>query len=472
MKLLISICLWIVIFFCLTGCNRLIQGAPAAAPTGVAVARGDTSAIVSWDVVPGVQYFVYWDNGSNVSIASCNSSPTCGAAAYVSSPFTISGLVNGTQYSVTVNGRTEGAKGGPGSPAVSFVPIQAGLSNTWLPGNPNPVGTFDLLGLTYGTIYGSAGISLGSGYVSVGKNSSLYYGIIDGYGTLNWTAIANPLPSTTLNGVANSGTIYVAVGSGGSILYSANYAETWTRLAATTTTTTTAATLPICAQFCDLNAVYSLNGFFIAAGQNGRIIYSSGGVNWTLQNSGTGYSTTGNTGYNFHSITYGNGVYVAVGDAGAILTSTNAADWVPATVSTPIPITDNLTGVTYGYVVSVSATTGVVTYKPTFVAVGAGGVLTGTFVGSALTWTPQTISSSQLTAVTFGTRTGGNATTQYTVAAEGQFVAVDNTGNVFTSPDGVTWTSQSQTLGSLNAIASGLYDYTAVGAGGLNMHSM
>jgi hypothetical protein len=469
MKLLTSSTIWIVIFFCLSGCNRLIQGAPAAAPTGVTVTKGDTSAIVSWNVVPGVQYFVYWDNGSNVSIDSCNSSPTCVAAAYVTSPFTISGLVNGTQYSVTVNGRTEGAKGGPGSPAVSFIPIQAGLSGTWVTGSA--LGN-TLNGLTYGSIYSSTGVSLGNGYVAAGANSALYYGIVDGTGTLNWTAIANPLPSNSLNGVANSGTTYVAVGAGGNLLYSPNYAETWTQLAATTTSTTTAATLPACSQYCDLNAIYSLNGFFIAAGQNGRILYSLGGLNWTLQNSGTGYSSTGNTGHNFHSITYGNGVYVAVGDTGAILTSTNAADWIPATVTSPT--TANLTGVTYGYVVSVSATSGAVTYSPTFVALGAGGVvLTGTFAGSVLTWTSQTIPlSPMLTAVTFGTRTGGNATNQYTIAAEGQFVAVDNTGNVFTSPDGVTWTSQSQTLGALNAIASGLYDYTAVGSNGQSVHSM
>lgn len=476
MKHLTSITIWIVIFFCLSGCNRLKQGAPQPAPTDVSVAWGDTSAIVNWTPQPGNQYFVYWDTGPNVTIDSCSTSPTCVAAYNVSPPFAITGLVDLTQYSVTVNARTEGAKGGPGSPAVSFIPKQAGLSGTWTTESSL---INDLYGLTYGTIVNSAGVNLGNGYVAVG-NGALDYGIINGNGTLTWTTIpGNPSPSATLKGVAYSAPVYVAVGLGGNILYSSNYAETWTQLTANpSTTTTTQAIFPPCTS-CDLHSIYSNHaGFFIAVGSSGSIVYSSGGVNWSAP---TNY--TPNPSYTLRSITYGSGSgygtniyggydYVAVGDSGALLTSLDANTWTDLTSTIT---TQSLSGVTYGNVITADATTGaLLTQTPTFVAIGSGGVvLTGTYNASGvLLWSQQSITLNTLTAITFGTRTGGNATTQYTVAAEGQFVAVDSTGNVFTSTDGVTWYNQNQSLGALNAIASGLYDYTAVGAAGLNVHSM
>jgi photosystem II stability/assembly factor-like uncharacterized protein len=125
----------------------------------------------------------------------------------------------------------------------------------------------------------------------------------------------------------------------------------------------------------------------------------------------------------------------------------------------------NLNGVTYGYVVS--SVTGLAT--PTFVAVGSNGTVI-TSVDNGVTWTPQTtqLSSTQLNAVTFGA---------LAVATDGQFVAVDSAANVFTSPDGLTWTNQILTSGSpLYAIvhgqlSTGSYAYSAVGAGGLNMES-
>ena len=481
MKLLTSSTIWIVVFFCLSGCNRLIQGAPQPAPTDVSVVNGDTSAIVNWTTQPGNQYFIYWDNGSNVTIDSCSSSPTCTAAAFVSPPFVITGLVDGQTYSVTVNARTEGAKGGPGSPPKLVSPQQAGASTTWSPGNPNPVGTYDLLGLTYGTyIFNSPVNNLGSGYVAVGANGALDYGIVGGNGILNWTPIlGNPLPSITLYGVAYSDPIYVAVGASGNILYSSDRANTWTQLAATTTTTTTAATLPACTlttpTACDLYSIYSNHaGFFIAAGANGRILYSSGsgGVNWSLP---TNLPAITN---NLRSITFGDVTYVAVGDSGALLTSPDANNWINLT--SPSITSANLTGVAYGYVTSISATTGVITQTPTFVAVGSGGeVLTGTYnTSGVLQWSPHPISlNPNLTAVTYGIRTGGNALTQNIIASEGQFIAADSVGNVYTSSDGVTWsTAQSLTAfggtQSINAIAAGPYDYTVVGAGGLNMNAL
>ena len=131
--------------------------------------------------------------------------------------------------------------------------------------------------------------------------------------------------------------------------------------------------------------------------------------------------------------------------------------------------------------ITADPTTGaLLSQTPTFVAVGEGGaVLTGTYNNvsgvSTLTWTSQTIAPyNNLTAVTFGTRSGGNSLTQYNVASYGQFVAVDNAGNAYTSTDGLTWSASIPTnaTGPLNAIGAGVNDYTAVGAGGHNAHSL
>jgi hypothetical protein len=55
------------------------------------------------------------------------------------------------------------------------------------------------------------------------------------------------------------------------------------------------------------------DGLFVAVGNDGTILTSPDGVNWTVQTSGTDHS--------LHGVTYGNGLFVAVGDNGTILTS-------------------------------------------------------------------------------------------------------------------------------------------------------
>jgi photosystem II stability/assembly factor-like uncharacterized protein len=252
--------------------------------------------------------------------------------------------------------------------------------------------------------------------------------------------------------LANTGATFVAVGKNGAILYSSNYAETWIQqdsgiLAPAST--------------YDLYSIYGYGGgTFVAVGDRGTIITSPSGItsSWTIRASGTTNP--------LRSVTYGNGVYVAVGDSGTLLTSGDAVTWIPITLSS----SQNLKGVTYGYVVSALTGVGV----PTFVAVGSAGAVF-TSIDNGVTWTVPTVSPNtptQLNAVTFGALAGALA-----VVADGQFVAVDNAANVFTSPDGLTWTNQNLTPGSpLYAVihgqlSSGAYAYSAVGAGGLNMQS-
>jgi hypothetical protein len=105
-------------------------GSPAPAPTGLAAVAGDASATVSWDMVEGVEYWLFEGPTSNVPAAITNMSTWIGLAGgstvvKVASPYVVSGLVNGTSYSFTVNGRTSGGPGGPGATPVVATPVAA-----------------------------------------------------------------------------------------------------------------------------------------------------------------------------------------------------------------------------------------------------------------------------------------------------------------------------------------------------------
>jgi photosystem II stability/assembly factor-like uncharacterized protein len=378
-----------------------------------------------------VEYFIYWDKGSSISPEGCGSSPTCLASIKASSPFVLSGLTDGTTYSVTINGRTQGGKGGPGSPAIPFVPGYAGIN--WTSGS---AGTNALNGITYGNIYDASGISLGNGYVAAGASGALYYGIVDVNSTLNWTPITNPLPSATFNALSNLGAAFVAVGNGGSIIYSSNYAKTWSAV------TTNPSSF-------DLHTITTNNSVFVAAGNNGTIVTSTDatGTVWTSQTSGTTN--------NLNGIAIGS-VYVVVGDSGTLLTSTDAVTWTAnSTVASSIPAV-NLKSVAYCAVIPPSGVYAGTTIYP-YVAAGSGGTVLTSLDGGT-TWTSQILP---------------NGTTLTGVTCGHQFVAVDDSGHVFTSFDGLAWSGPVQTAsGPLNAIARGSYDYSAVGTSGLTFHSM
>jgi len=134
-------------------------------------------------------------------------------------------------------------------------------------------------------------------------------------------------------------------------------------------------------------------GTFVAVGAEGTIVTSSDGVNWTRRDSGTRKALL--------SVTYGNGLFVAVGENGTILTSPDGANWTQQNSGT----IRNLYSVTYG--------------NGLFVAVGGSIVLTSP---DGVNWTQPTSEAGGWT-VTYG---------------NGLFVAVvGDTGNIYTSPDGV-----------------------------------
>jgi hypothetical protein len=88
--------------------------------------------------------------------------------------------------------------------------------------------------------------------------------------------------------------------------------------------------------FLTLYGVAFGNGTFVAVGDNGIILTSSDGTDWTPRNSETQVALNG--------VTYGNGAFVAVGGNGVVLTSSNGIDWTLGNSGTQVA----LHGVAYG----------------------------------------------------------------------------------------------------------------------------
>lgn len=151
----------------------------------------------------------------------------------------------------------------------------------------------------------------------------------------------------------------------------------------------------------DLNGVAYGNGTFVVVGDNGVILTSSDGANWTPVTSGTTAFLT--------AVTYGNGRFVAVGNSGSILISSNGTSWSMETSGTTSP----LNGITYG--------------NGLFVAVGIGGsILTSP---DGLLWASRQP----------GNPHGGFIGVAY---GNGNFVALGYHSNLNVSTDGITWSSK------------------------------
>jgi len=199
----------------------------------------------------------------------------------------------------------------------------------------------------------------------------------------------------------------------------------------------------------DLLEVIFTNNTFVAVGDSGTVLRSADGLAWTPQNAGTGkdlnsialapngFVAVGEDGKiltspdaqawtaqaspeneSLRRVAYLNDLYVAVGDAGAIVTSTNGTQWFARSITLPGPGT--LEGIAYG--------------NGVFIAVGGYTDPDG-FAGSVIitspdgvTWTTQTPNfSKKLRNISF---------------ANGQFIGVGNDGLVAHSDDGLSWRQQ------------------------------
>ncbi len=445
-------------------------GSSAPAPNNVHVVAKDSRVIVTWDMAPGVQYWIFHANGTGVTPQNCSTMPLCYTAVNVSSPASIPSLYNGYPYSFSINGRRDGGPGGTGSAAKGEIPRPAGGLGNWTaptPGTNTLPNTTILNGVAYGAYDAN-----GARFVAAGAAGALYSGTVytgvdttTGLATtgITWAALVNPLttPAATDFNAVNYDTYrgkYLSVGTGGKMIAMTPSTSTvWTEL----TGYTGGQNL--------LAIVNNSAGFTVVTGVGGTIIHSAdGGTTWAATTSITPATTA-----NLNAVAYGYvtalGVnrFVAVGASGTLLWSADGDSWTNVTSTSPLSTA--LKGVTYGLVGSVG----------TFVAVSADGkVITST---DGIIWTlrtPAAITASALNAVT----ASANAVVPLLTSATNAFVAVDNAGNIFRSVDGgVTWSADTNPAtpvhtgaasDSLHAvIRGGLYDYSAVGAAGLNLYA-
>ena len=343
MKRLLAFLVGLTAVFLLGGCSS--QGKPADPPPSVQAEARENGVVVTFPMADGVEYWIFYAPSN--SLTSTNFTTVSGGRLLPGavSPQLIAGLTNGTTYYFTINGRTHGGPGGPGTPLVSATPRLAG--SDWAAGVP--IAPTDIRSVAYGTQF----VAVGAG----GKMFSSSDGIA-------WTA-QSFVASGELSRIRYGAGIYVALGAGALILTSSDTA-TWN----VQTTDTTS----------DLHDLTTDSiGTYVAVGANGVIVVSSGGGSWSRASSGTGS--------NLYSVMYAGGRYVAVGAGGIAVTSTDAVNWT----SVPSQSTRDLRSITYDFALG------------RFVAVGAAGtVVTST---DGLTWTLQApLSAKDLNEVLVGSQ--------------------------------------------------------------------
>ncbi len=285
--------------------------------------------------------------------------------------------------------------------------------------------------------------------------------------------LRNPLPTNeTLNDVAYSGSLAVAVGTHGTIMTSSD-GITWTRRP-----------IPV---VTNLNAVTWTGTEWVVVGDAGLVLTSVDTLNWELRSLNTGsamldvvwthlnnlvavgengslyvsipdYATdrtklawtlmnTGGVSATLRAVAFNatTGLLV-VGDAGTMIRSTNATSWTSFTQGT-------------------ADLYGAAAKSDLFLAVGQGGITHTS--PDLLTWTPGTAGvanglrdaywsgSAFVVSATGGVmRTSPDGTTwsnansvvtrriESTILAGGTWIAVGDSGTIQTSPDGTTWTSR------------------------------
>lgn len=413
-------------------------GSSAPAPLNVTAAAGDEQIFVAWDEVPGVEYWLWFKEGTSVTVGDKNAIAKVGANGNgVDSPYllnlvrTSTALTNGIQYALIINGRKDGGEGGPGaSPASPVTPRPAGA--TW--NAATPFGSATLNGIAYGRSIGS---TARNSYVAVGDGGTVYNTadtdearIYRSISALTWTTPTGtkPAASIDLKAVVYDTSLghYYAVGSNGSVVYSSDI-NTWTTLGSAATGTTET-----------FNAIASSGGTLVAVGNNGTLRYSTNGTTWTTPAS----ISEDISAINLKGVTYTNGVWVAVGSNGKVLTSTSVGTWTVSTHS------GDLTAAASGSY----TTNGTTTHY--YLAVGADGTLLTSTDGSSWATTTQP-------GVAFRTAAVGS-----------RLIAMGDNGAVwYRELAGTTWAAGSGASGNMLGMIRAQNIYTAVGAAGASNHS-
>lgn len=189
-----------------------------------------------------------------------------------------------------------------------------------------------------------------------------------------------------------------------------------------------------------INAVASNGSAFVISGQNAYVATSPTGATWTIRNTGT-FSAG-------QKMAYNGSLFVYFTNQGLIYTSPNGLSWTQRVSSTTSPISDAVwlidrffAGVGSSLITSTNGTAwqfttipgifniyGIARNSSVCVLVGGNGIVK--YSSDLSTWTSST--------------TGGTEEMRSVVWSQelGLFAAVGTLTNVFTSPDGITWTNR------------------------------
>jgi hypothetical protein len=411
------------------------SGDSAPPPPDVKAVMGDGIAGATWTPLFGVVYLAFYSNNPSVTTTNWTDPGIAGASLLnagtkTTPPALLCNVPNGLSYYFVVDAHTGTSPGGPGSRTVKATTRAAGGAGSWTAGTPIGV---NINGIGYAAITTCLLTELPTGiYAAVGPTGAIFTSTDH----TAWTSRTPAGYATDLYGVATitgslnvpsaPNLVFVAVGAGGAVIRSLD-GVTWTSSVAANALAPT------------LRAVVG-GGTFVAVGDGGRIQTSPDGVTWTTQ--------TSNTTVNLHSIECAGTACAAVGDGGVVdLSFDSGVTWAARSLGGGASA---LRAVAYGNfdnnvtgsnnVVGVNGTTSINTWA----VVGDNGTVfeSSNFSStvSAITWTAAPVSgAANFTAISYTT----------------QFVAVDSSGNAFTS--------QTATPGSWSAaIATGITDPVSV----------
>ena len=443
----------------LSGCYG--KGSSADPPTNFTPAAGDGRVVLTWTSVPGVDYWLF--TATDPSLTAFNWTGLAHAYARINAPtpFYMCGLIDGLPYYFAANGRINGGPGGPSSPTVTATPYNASAA-AWTPASGVP-STTNLNGVGYTSLTTCGNIATISStgmFAAVGSGGAIFTSP-DGK---IWNTPTSPI-STDLyavtgyaanqNNPTSPGLRWVAVGAGGASVYSLD-GITWSIGNAYNS-----GSLANPGNYA-LRSITRVGSTFYTVGDAGTIISSPDGITWTHRP----YNAANATTQNLNGVTHG-GIYVAVGDSGTILTSGDGNTWTTQTSGT----TNKLRQVaSFGSI-----------YGNVYVAVGDGGTIVTSKDGA--TWNAQTLSGTpNLVGITAESRAVDPVTaiadSSLGFISTAQFVAIDSTGNAYTSVNGYTWTPSVGTgiscgtaTSCMNPLVSSGFGYVAAGDAGATAYA-
>ena len=301
------------------------------------------------------------------------------------------------------------------------------------------VGTYTIKSNINAIAYGSAG-NAGGRFVAVGQYYKKAYSD-DGE---SWTAEENSIIGLiSINAVAYGNGKFVAVCDEGQMTYSDD-GISWTAVTAANRTiweyerTVGGSTRTATA---DISGIAYGNNRFVAVGWQGKMAYSTDGINWTAVSDSKFPSRNSDDSNSFQisAIAYGNNRFVAGGSDGKMAYSSDGASWTAVANSTFG--TSDIDAIAYG--------------NNRFVAVG----------GSQIAYSDNGTSWTAVSNSTFSGYSSGIYAIAY---GNNRFVAGGSSGKIAYSSDGTSWTAvlPGTDIQTILGIAYGNGRFVAVGGNG------